>query len=84
LAIRAFDNDRFETEGFDKVQSSVLLPALVAGIGQGNDSGSVLIRTIKHPAAHFITEENINEKIIMDIIADIFRKQYDNLWFKSS
>jgi hypothetical protein len=52
-------------------------------VGEGNSSGEIIIRRVKHPAAKFITEDNISEKIIVDAIVDIFSNKYDNLWFKS-
>lgn len=52
-------------------------------VGEGNSSGEIIIRRVKHPSAKLITEENISEKIIVDAIVDIFSNKYDNLWFKS-
>jgi len=67
------------------------LSSLIASLGwrvkddndDKNEFDSPIVREVKHPVASMLTEENLNEKILTDVIADVLQKENEKLWFKS-
>lgn len=60
------------------------LANVITSVGSLIDQASgYIIREVKHPAASIITEENTNEKLIVDTITEIFKQEHEKLWFRS-
>lgn len=73
--------NEFEDENISPIET---LGNVIASVGSLIDQvNGYVIREAKHPAASIITEENINEKILVDTIAEIFRQGHEKLWFRS-
>ncbi len=83
--IRGFEDNRDDFAGYDKIVPVPPLYGLLYGIGsKTNSSEGIIVKTVKHPAAAILNEDNITEKILVDAIADIFNNTYkDEFWFKS-